>query len=68
MIDLKVVAAILLLLAALAFTFLSHEGVLEEDLPLGFGLGDIRFLGPVPEGYDEVHFRQTGETILEDGY
>ena len=25
---------------------------------------DNLYQGPVPEGYDEEHFRQTGETIL----
>ena len=29
-------------------------------------LKDKFYQGPVPEGYDEEHFRQTGETKLKE--
>lgn len=28
---------------------------------------DLPYQGPVPEGYDEEHFRETGETIKKEG-
>ena len=34
---------------------IQQEDIMEKEL----------YQGPVPEGYDEKHFRETGKTILE---
>ena len=50
----------LLMSSILFIIFLSNDkgGVMEEEK------SEQLYPGPVPEGYDEEHFRKTGETII----
>ncbi len=64
----KTMLALLIITALILGTIIYYNFVLDKPIIKTPTEESNVYQGPVPEGYNETHFRQTGETIpLIDG-
>ena len=61
----KIISVILILMLFVSFIFIIYQSYKEVNMEDRDTKLNNVYQGPVPEGYDEQHFRETGETIKE---